>query len=413
MTCHREFFNSLLSETGSMPHTRKPTYLQLCCEEPYRIFFPLGVLVGISGVSLWPLFFAGIHKFYPGVMHARLMIEGFLGAFIIGFLSTAGPRLTGTPHFSRGELWTLLGLFAGVVAMHIALQPFAGDALFLALLLTFAVRMRVRFARRETLPPPTFVLVALGFLNAIVGTTLLLAGAIGGGSPRCAYLGAMLINQGFVLSLVLGIGGFLFPRILEMPRPELPDSRTPPPGWWPTALLAAGAGLVIVASFVAEVFSGTPRAAGIVRFVVAAAFLISQLGRDTFAPPRQTIPFCLRAALAFIVLGLLFPAFWPAQRVAGLHVIFIGGFSLVTFTVATRVVLGHSGFSHLFLTRLPFLIISTVLLVSAMVLRIAGDFVLPEHNTLLSWASHLWMIAVAVWSWSVLPKVRIADPEEE
>jgi len=45
-------------------------------------------------------------------------------------------------------------------------------------------------------------------------------------------------------------------------------------------------------------------------------------------------------------------------------------------------------------------------------LRIAGDFVLPQHNTLLSWASHLWIVAVAVWSWRVLPKVRLADPEE-
>jgi uncharacterized protein involved in response to NO len=395
-----------------MPHNRKPAYLQLCREEPFRIFFPLGVLVSISGVSLWPLFFSGIHKFYPGVMHGRLMIEGFLGAFVIGFLGTAGPRLTGTPHFSRGELWALLGLYAGSVALQIALRPFAGDALFLVLLLIFAARMGWRFSQRETLPPPTFVLVAFGFLNVIAGTTLLLAGSIGNGSPRCAYLGAMLLNQGFVLNLVLGIGGFLFPRILKMPRPELPESRTPPPGWWPVALLAAGTSLLIMATFVAEVFGGSPRAAGVVRFVVASGFLILQLGRDLFAPPRQTIPFCLRASLVFIVLGLLFPAFWPAQRIAGLHVIFIGGFSLVTFTVATRVVLGHSGYGHLFLTRLPFLIVAAVMLVSAMALRVAGDFVLLQHNTLLSHASYLWIIGAAVWSWRVLPKVRIPDPEE-
>jgi len=55
--------------------------------ELFRIFFPLGVLAGISGVSLLRL-----SQFYPGVMHARLMVEGFLAAVILGFPSTA-PRM--------------------------------------------------------------------------------------------------------------------------------------------------------------------------------------------------------------------------------------------------------------------------------------------------------------------------------
>ena len=71
----------------------KPRFFDLCLAEPFRIFFPLATLFGLSGVSLWPLFFLGLHKFYPGPMHARLMIEGFLGGFVIGFLGTAGPRL--------------------------------------------------------------------------------------------------------------------------------------------------------------------------------------------------------------------------------------------------------------------------------------------------------------------------------
>src|SRR5215207_5290588 len=87
---------------------RRPSYFALCRAEPYRLFFPLATLIGISGVSLWPLFFSGLHKFYPGIMHARMMIEGFLGAFVVGFLGTAMPRLTGTNPFSRWELGSLL-----------------------------------------------------------------------------------------------------------------------------------------------------------------------------------------------------------------------------------------------------------------------------------------------------------------
>jgi uncharacterized protein involved in response to NO len=61
--------------------------------EPFRIFFPIGLLLGAIGVALWPLFVWHAVNFYPANAHVRLMIEGLMGSFIIGFLGTAGPRL--------------------------------------------------------------------------------------------------------------------------------------------------------------------------------------------------------------------------------------------------------------------------------------------------------------------------------
>ena len=152
----------------------RTTYLALCPAEPFRIFFPLGVLFGISGVSLWPLFYLGLHtSFYPGMMHARVMIEGFLGAFIFGFLGTAMPRVIGAPPLKRCELWALVVLHLTAIGLHIGLQPFAGDGVFLVLLVFFLVCMGRRFARRADMPPPGFSLVGLGFLNALAGTSLL------------------------------------------------------------------------------------------------------------------------------------------------------------------------------------------------------------------------------------------------
>lgn len=395
-----------------MSSERQPSYLQLCYQEPFRIFFPLGVLVAIAGVSLWPLYFAGVFRLYPGIIHARLMMEGFLGAFVVGFLGTAAPRLTGTAHLTRGELGSLLALYAGAIGMQMTGRSFAGDAIFLGLLLAFALRLGRRFAQRRDLPPPSFALVAFGFFNAIAASVLLLIGAAGEGHPRCAVLGTMLLHQGFVLYLILGIGGFLLPRFLKLPpKPEFPESRTPPPGWRRAALFAASIGGVLLASFIFEAFTGATRAAALVRFVAAAVFLAAEIPAHRSTAPRLTIILCLRAALIFILFGLLFPVFWPVQRVAGMHVVFLGGFSLITFTVATRVVLGHSGFGHLFPTRLPFLIGTAVLLVGGMLLRVLGDFLVVQRGSLLSDASCLWILAAGVWSWRVLPKVRIADPE--
>src|SRR3954466_10851969 len=103
------------------------SYLSLSPAEPFRIFFPLATLVGLSGVSLWPLFFSGLHKFYPGQMHSRLMIEGFLAGFVLGFLGTALPRLLSAAPLRRVELWLLLALYLLTAGLHIGEQPRAGD----------------------------------------------------------------------------------------------------------------------------------------------------------------------------------------------------------------------------------------------------------------------------------------------
>jgi uncharacterized protein involved in response to NO len=44
-----------------------------CCKEPFRIFFPIGALFALLGVSLWPLYYAGALTEYPAILHARLM----------------------------------------------------------------------------------------------------------------------------------------------------------------------------------------------------------------------------------------------------------------------------------------------------------------------------------------------------
>ena len=171
--------------TGGMNTSpARPVFLSRWAEEPFRIFFPFGVLAGVSGVSLWPLYFTGIHtSFYPGVMHARLMIEGFVMAFAIGFLGTAAPRWLGTPTLSRSALSALLGLYAAVAGLHLAHRHSAGDAFFLALLLVLLWAMGRRARAPVDLPPPGLALVAIGFFQALGGAALLLAGGWGRRPP--------------------------------------------------------------------------------------------------------------------------------------------------------------------------------------------------------------------------------------
>src|SRR5436305_5997121 len=106
-------------------------------EEPFRIFFPTGLLLGALGVSLWVLYYSGVAIPYPNVTHARLMIEGFMASFIFGFLGTAGPRLTSAPAFSFAELATIFTLDLLAAGTHLGGAHRAGDILFLLCLLMF------------------------------------------------------------------------------------------------------------------------------------------------------------------------------------------------------------------------------------------------------------------------------------
>jgi uncharacterized protein involved in response to NO len=223
--------------------------------------------------------------------------------------------------------------------------------------------------------------------------------------------GGMLLNQAFVLFPLLGIGTFLFPRFLRLrDMRTMAEERTASPGWWLRAGFSATTGIALLASYWLEARHPAMPAATWLRAIAATLYLAAMVPFHRQALPLRTAPVAAQFALLALVAGLLFPLFWPVQRVAGLHVIFLGGFSLITFTVATRVVLGHSGNEALFETRLPALLFATALLLAGTVLRAIGDFS-PVRPHWLNMASYLWMLAAAVWGYSVLPKVRQPDPE--
>jgi uncharacterized protein involved in response to NO len=378
-----------------------------CCEEPFRIFFPIGAFLALVGASLWPLNYAGALAEYPAILHARLMIEGFMASFIIGFLGTAGPRITSAPHFSRAEVLLLVTLDLFAAGLHFGGSHRAGDFLFALCLASFAVILGKRFVQRTDSPPPNFALVALGLLNGVIGALLI---AIYENRLYAApyRIGASLLEQGFVLLPMLGVAPYLLARLLNISRSDaLPESRVLPPGWLPRAAFALTIGLTIDATFVVETF-GWSTAAGWLRAGAVLLYLAMRMPRRG----RSFLGDCLRAGLAGVVAGLAAEALRPQYRIGALHILFIGGFSFIVLTVAIRVIFGHSGNSHLFKKRLPFFIVVAVFIFLAMLSRYVADLAPKARNVHLVAAALFWIAAVVLWMVKVLPKVAIADREE-
>ena len=382
----------------------------LCFAEPFRIFFPLGLLLGAIGVALWPLYVWHAIGFYPAQAHVRLMIEGMMGSFIIGFLGTAGPRLLDARPLSTAETSILFALEVLGAFLHLVQNQNGGDVLFLTLLLFFVGAMATRARTTRDLPPPNFVLVLFGLLNAIVGIFLITASKSITNGLFFNQLGGLMLNEGFVLFPILGVGAFFFPKLLGGAKPEPADLQIAEALWTKRAAIAALTGLVIWTSFVLEALAWT-RIAAVVRGLTTLTYFVAQ-GHLLKRPSPADAGFlaqCFRLGALLLVVGLFLPAALPTYRVANLHLTFIGGFSIIVFTVSTRVILGHAGQSYLFRKRLGFLITALALLVVALVTRVSADFIPPARNSHLVYAALIWLLAAIVWAVALGPKLSLNE----
>ncbi len=397
-----------------LSHVRKSPYLELIAAgEPFRLLFPIGTAAGILGVLLWPLHAMGWMDGYPLTAHTRIMVEGFLAAFVFGFLGTALPRMLEVARSGALEIFTWGGALVTITLFHFWGWHLVGDILFLVLFLCFLTSLLIRAQHRKDTPPPGFVLVAMGMLCGIAGTALHIAiGALPGGMPPWVYpLARTLLYQGFLLLPVMGVGAFLLPRFFGLPnRHSFPESLALPPGWTARARFAALCGIVVVASFALEAL-GYLRTGYALRAIGVLVYLIREVPVHQARFSQGSLARTLRVALAAIPLGYLALAVHPGWQLSLIHVVFITGFSLLTFTVASRVVLGHSGRSDLFAARLKAIGGMAVLLVLALGMRLIAEAFPAVRIPVYAISALLWIAGALIWAVTILPRVRYPDTE--
>lgn len=313
--------------------------------------------------------------------------------------------------FTIPEVALLLFLHAGAVTMFIAQRIFMGDVFVLALLLVFPTCAVRRFGSRKDVPPPGFVLVALAFFSVFAGSVLALVQHYHDIPLFWVYLQRLLSTQGFVLLPMLGIGPFILPRFFGMQSAhDFPEAMTPPLAWIKKALLALATGVLILISFVVEA-GGWLRSGHALRCAAVATYLWLELPLHRAPKARTALGACLRIALLMLLLGFLATALFPAYRVSLLHLTLMGGFAVITFVVATRVVFGHSG--KLEKLRAPnyWLFAAAGLMLLGMATRISGDLwprVLVSHYI---YGTLSWISGALLWAAIVLPNVLQVEKE--
>ena len=310
--------------------------LSWLASEPYRLFFFSGAVWSIIGVALWPLYYSQQFGFYPSFVHARIMIEAFGAAFVVGFLGTAGPRMATAPKLTPLELFWLFALHQACGISHLTLHMAWGDMFFIALLGSLLLCLVIRVVKfRKEAPPPQLLLALTGLICGITGASFLLSNATLL-DPQRLRLANLLLYQGLLLPPVLGIGAFVFPRMLggDFGDPKTAaQSRT-------KLIRAVMAAVLLIVSFILE-SSGQIILGYALRALVAAVYLLMEVRWKTEQSGSLTTGLFWSLILGW--LGLALAGFFYTQHVSVEHLLYIGGFGMLMLIVGSRVLFGHSG----------------------------------------------------------------------
>jgi uncharacterized protein involved in response to NO len=368
--------------------------------EPFRVFFPLGVALAWVGVSHWLLYDTGLRSTYSCELHGFVQMQAFMMSFAVGFLFTALPRRTRSDPPSSLEMLLVIGALLTITAGALAERWWlaqAGYGVVFLVLLQFAVRRFLgRAAGRR--PPAAFVLVPIAVGQGLVGATCIAAASLHAAGAWANPFGKLLVEQGVFLCLVVGIGSLILPLMSgAAPPADLGSSPTETR----RAVAYAAAGAMIFASFVLEQ-RGWPRGGPLLRAVVVSAALA--VGAGAWRQPGKP---GLHRRLVWLSVwlmptGLLLSALWPDYRVPALHVLFIGGFSLMAFGVATHVSFGHLGLDRLSAGRPPAVVALAVGFLLALMARLAAD-ASSSYFDHLAWAAGCWLLGSGIWLAFLVP----------
>lgn len=363
---------------------------------PYQLFFPLGLLNALLAVGVW--FVQDLNWFQSPALfiHSRLVIGGFLWSFIVGFLMTAVPRMTGTESANKIEYTLAILLMLG---QSLFAWPLDGKFFYInhVLLVLFLIIYGLRRVFKRTKPLPVFF--------SHIGVAMILAAcgsyyhAVGN-----SYMGIHLYHVGAVLLLVLGIGARFFSFLSGLP--SVFENST---ALWPRRLFHGFAFLVGILLYLSGL--GISFAyLGLTLISLIYLFGIWKVQRTSNRP--SFLKWGVRIVAAMIPLSFFLTWLQPTMYITWFHLLFIGCFSLITLSVATRVTLAHGAYPIDLEMKSPALFWLVFFIVLGIIFRVLYGFDEGSLRSIyLQIAVTFWICAIGSWCWSFLPRIFKVGPQ--
>jgi uncharacterized protein involved in response to NO len=372
--------------------------------DPYRVLFPVGAFLGLLGSAVWVLFWLEWLPYYPGALHPDLMVGGFLFIFASGFLMTAIPRFSGSFVATIWEIAIAMAFALTLCFVSLRESRLAFHLVSLLALAFLSLFFGKRLLHRTHTLFPIFLFVGVGLFCGVLGCGFLLLSDLGlVVTARYVVFGRVLYYQGMMLGLILGVGLRLVPAIM---------------GYGPLVCAHASvkgdrkltekhklilAACIFIVSFALEAFVqqtlGRTLRALLLTGAMLRALQLFQLPRF-----RNNLTFGLWFAGWMTIAGLWLYTAWPSYSIHGLHLLLIGGLSLMTLMVGARVTLSHGAFGTEF-EKSPWIGWLVLLIALSGIVRFLAPFAHRSYFMHLATAAFLWLFAMLIWAVAFIPRM--------
>ena len=308
---------------------------------PFRTFFIAAGACASACIALWYLALSGrleiASELGPMGWHAHEMIFGYLGAVLVGFLLTAAASWTGLPTVGLPGTLGLLALWIAARCIHILDLGIPGSSwLECVFFLTAALGIGIPIVRSKRWN--NFIFVVLLVLLGVTDASVHLAAS----KTISAEWGlrGLWIAIDVVAATILVFAGRILPLFTKN---ALGLAAVRAKGPLDFANIAALGILMLV-----HALALSARIEAVV-WAITGLLTIARLygwgGSKTLATPLLWV---LHLGWFLMGAGMLLVAYalWQPHRLAPAsahHLLFVGGFGVVTLGMMARVALGHTG----------------------------------------------------------------------
>ncbi len=372
--------------------------------EPYRLFFPLGILFLILGLVPWILWRFHFLQTYPRDLHTTAMIGGFLLQFTTGFLMTAVPKFTGARPSSLLETSLAFGIsLIGLFSLSLTRFLWA-DLCSLALLIFLAIFAGIRFKNRRWNLPPSFLFLPAGFVFGILGCSFLILRAW---NPVLNTSGRLLFYEGMMLSFILGVGARLISALLGWaPNPKVLIQASSKSRNWKEIDVFTFLVILFALAYASQIF-GLWRSGQILKILVVLYIAVTKWKLYKLPNEPGALSWGIYFSAWFAVLGVCLPVFPEFSSTHWAHVLYLGGFASLSLFIAARVTLAHGGYDLLIEQRSPVLRIVSILTMGSLGLRVWAGLDSEMFSNALISAALIFLVSILVWAIYFVPKMKI------
>jgi uncharacterized protein involved in response to NO len=373
----------------------------------FRPLYVAGTAWAAISIGLWVFAPRWIAQPLMGVFwHAHEMLWGFIATIAVGFLLTASATWTGINPLRGKPLAWLCGLWlvarVGFLAGGGPMFAVAAVSEFAFFSFAAAALLRVVHAskNRRNYGVPWLVLalgiVDLAYLDAVLrGKSTQVMPRFDAGLVCMALVALLVARRVIPFFAMRAVPGLQIPMRLRSGHVQL-------------ALGVAGLA-ALLAPGLGAARRNLPAAFALA--LTGAISLAQVLSWKSWAVRRRPLLWILYTGYAMLGVGLLLKAAYEAglseQRALHVHVIAVGGFSLLIIGMVTRIALGHLG-RPLALDRS--MLASYCFMLAAAALRLLGLAPWPAGMGAIRWAGAAMIAAFGLYLWRFLP--MLARPRQ-